>query len=376
MALQVKRGTTAERLSYTPLVGELIFDTTTKALYVGDGAASGGIAASALTFEDVQDYAAALLTGGSHTGISFSYNDSAGTISATVTASGGTGSGTLQVAGDDSVIRVISEGETLQIVGGGGMFVSTNSEGKFTISPPGSYSSLSINDLQTDILRTTDSSSINVTSPIIFNTLVTAEDDLRVNKQLTVGSFTDGSVSDESTIDLVRTKFATGFNFATFRMYTNDDNGGWLTMAKSRGTPSLPLPVQTGDTIGALTWTAYDGSSFTRAGSINIDVASSPSSGSVPSVMKFVTHNGVSRATRVEITSTSTANTTLKVNNISGYTRGWMGIDSVPRLPVYADDTAANTAIGLGNLTNGMIYYDSTLHQFKGRANGAWVALN
>lgn len=376
MALQVKRGTTAERLSYTPLVGELIFDTTTKALYVGDGAASGGIAASALTYEDVQDYAAALLTGGSHTGISFTYNDTAGTINATVTGGGGTGSGTLQVAGDDSVIRLISEGETLQIVGGGGMFVSTNSEGKFTISPPGSYSNLYIDSLGTGTIHSFDSTTINVTSPIAFNTLVTADDDLRVGKQLTIGSYTDSNLSDNATLDLVRTTFSTGFNFATFRMYTDDANSGWLTMAKSRGNPLTPLPVQTGDTLGSLVFTGYDGSGYTRGAAINVDVAASPSAGVIPTVMKLITHNGVSRATRVEITSTSTANTTLKVNNISAFTRGWMGIDSVPRLPVYADDTAANTAIGVGSLTNGMMYYDSTLHQFKGRANGSWVALN
>lgn len=376
MALQVKRGTTAERLSYTPLVGELIFDTTTKSLYVGDGAASGGIAASALTFEDVQDYAAALLTGGSHTGISFTYNDTAGTINATVTGGGGTGSGTLQVAGDDSVIRVISEGETLQIVGSGGMFVSTNSEGKFTISPPGSYTNLYIDSLGTGTIRSFDSSTINVVSPIAFNTLVTADDDLRVGKQLTVGSYTDANLSDNATIDLVRTTFSPGFNFATFRMFTDDSNSGWLTMAKARGNPLTPLPVQTGDTLGSLVFTGYDGSGYTRGASINVEVAASPSAGVIPTVMKLITHNGVSRATRVEITSTSTANTTLKVNNISAFTRGWMGIDSVPRLPVYADDTAANTAIGVGSLTNGMMYYDSTLHQFKGRANGSWVALN
>lgn len=43
MALQVRRGTNTERLDYTPLQGELIYDTTTKQLYVGDGATAGGV---------------------------------------------------------------------------------------------------------------------------------------------------------------------------------------------------------------------------------------------------------------------------------------------------------------------------------------------
>ena len=42
MALQVRRGTNAERLSITPLAGELIYVTDTKQLYVGDGTTVGG----------------------------------------------------------------------------------------------------------------------------------------------------------------------------------------------------------------------------------------------------------------------------------------------------------------------------------------------
>jgi len=42
MALRLKRGTTAERLTYTPLNGELVYDTDQKAIYIGDGALTGG----------------------------------------------------------------------------------------------------------------------------------------------------------------------------------------------------------------------------------------------------------------------------------------------------------------------------------------------
>ena len=36
MALQIRRGTDAERTGITPIAGELIFTTDTKKLYVGD----------------------------------------------------------------------------------------------------------------------------------------------------------------------------------------------------------------------------------------------------------------------------------------------------------------------------------------------------
>jgi hypothetical protein len=42
MALRLKRGTTAERLTYTPLAGELVYDTELKAIYIGDGSIVGG----------------------------------------------------------------------------------------------------------------------------------------------------------------------------------------------------------------------------------------------------------------------------------------------------------------------------------------------
>lgn len=38
----LKRGRTTNRRLYTPLSGELIFDTDERALYVGDGVKSGG----------------------------------------------------------------------------------------------------------------------------------------------------------------------------------------------------------------------------------------------------------------------------------------------------------------------------------------------
>ena len=42
MALQIRRGTNAERLTITPAEGELIYTTDTKQLYVGDGSTVGG----------------------------------------------------------------------------------------------------------------------------------------------------------------------------------------------------------------------------------------------------------------------------------------------------------------------------------------------
>jgi hypothetical protein len=53
MALQVRRGTNAERLGITPAAGELIFTTDTKQLYVGDGTTAGGITSIAGTIDSL-----------------------------------------------------------------------------------------------------------------------------------------------------------------------------------------------------------------------------------------------------------------------------------------------------------------------------------
>ena len=83
MALQIRRGPTADRMSYTPVVGELIWDTSTNSLYIGNGTTTGGLPAGTLVPEDVQDIASTMLTSGSHHYITFTYDDALGRINST-----------------------------------------------------------------------------------------------------------------------------------------------------------------------------------------------------------------------------------------------------------------------------------------------------
>jgi hypothetical protein len=88
MALQIKRGPTGDRTSFTPLPGELVWDTIENALYVGDGTTVGGIPASSLSYEDAQDAAAELFSSGTHNGISFTYADTPARINASINLNG------------------------------------------------------------------------------------------------------------------------------------------------------------------------------------------------------------------------------------------------------------------------------------------------
>ena len=88
MALQVRRGTNAERLGITPLAGELIYVTDTKQLYVGDGTTAGGTTTIANTIDSVLADTSPQLGGT----LDLNNNDITGTgninITGTITATG------------------------------------------------------------------------------------------------------------------------------------------------------------------------------------------------------------------------------------------------------------------------------------------------
>ena len=50
MALQIRRGTDAQRQGITPKAGEPIFTTDTNKLYIGDGTTAGGLAERLVSF--------------------------------------------------------------------------------------------------------------------------------------------------------------------------------------------------------------------------------------------------------------------------------------------------------------------------------------
>ena len=77
MPLQIRRGPTADRLSTVPLEGELIYDSTTGAVFIGNGFSFGGVPVTNISAEDVRNIAASQFLGISfndnslHTGITF-----------------------------------------------------------------------------------------------------------------------------------------------------------------------------------------------------------------------------------------------------------------------------------------------------------------
>ena len=123
MSLRIRRGTETQRTGVTFDTGELVYTTDTKQLWIGDGVTAGGspivgsnitgygltfnasskrIEVAGLTADDItngvnnkffstdlaQDATAALFAAGTHTNITFQYDDTLNKINATVTLDG------------------------------------------------------------------------------------------------------------------------------------------------------------------------------------------------------------------------------------------------------------------------------------------------
>jgi hypothetical protein len=118
MPLQIRRGTEAERqlLATPPQQGELVYITDSEQLYIGDGTSllRDITPVTGYTDENALDYIGSVLDAGPHTGISFTHNDVANTISATISPTQNIT--TLTVTGNTSLATTTING-TLSVSG-------------------------------------------------------------------------------------------------------------------------------------------------------------------------------------------------------------------------------------------------------------------
>ncbi len=78
MALQIRKGTTANRLGFIPQLGEIIFDTERQEVFVGNGLTYGGVSCIPNTS------ISSIFSEGNNTGITFTYNSGTGKIDTVV----------------------------------------------------------------------------------------------------------------------------------------------------------------------------------------------------------------------------------------------------------------------------------------------------
>jgi hypothetical protein len=371
MPLQIRRGNNAERQQVTPAVGELIYVTDTKVIFIGDGVTQGGVPVTNFSASTIKDLSAEVLTQGIHNGIAFTYDSVTNRISATVEPDLANYEGTISASafkgsffaddstrllnGIDGSINLNGTVKTNVIPGtdgnldlgspsfrfnelylaGPALFIGAaqiNAVGSIINLPAGSTVAgvpigsgggisgdgvvegnnyrINIYGADSTIMVDTDNGYLkgdlegsikgNVFSPD-NSSLVLNSETATLNGTLNgpvenaslsittggaiIGKRTFGGIDSPVDIGTLTTP-STLQIFSNQRLVqgygtTDGNRSGDFEVSISRGTPSSPVTVQAGDTLGGLRYEAHDGTDYRFASQLNflIDPRSIPSNG-------------------------------------------------------------------------------------------------
>ena len=254
MALQIRRGTTAEREARRFLEGELIFDTELQQVFVGDSTTGsngtpGGKAVTAFTQEDARDAAAAIFAGGAHTNINFSYNDdgnNVGGLSAAVNLTSTPYVGNVNITGVVNANgfngwlegNVFANDSTLLVDAGNGLIPASVVQGTFTGNVTGNLTGNVTGNVSGNLTGTVlTAAQANITS---VGTLTS----LAVTGGITGASFTGGVVTSSITTtsgDLTvtpNTNFSNGIDVTNASTFANTTTTGVATFNSVVGSPA------------------------------------------------------------------------------------------------------------------------------------------
>ena len=288
MPLQIRRGTTAQRLAITPLTGELIHDTTTGQLFVGNGTTLGGVTTTGISTEDAADTAASLFSTGSHSGITFAYNDAAGRIDATVTvAATGPFDGDLtgSVFADNSTMLV--DAVSGQIKGD----INARLGGNLDVND---FSIVSISN--GDIIIAPNGS-----GRIFINGDITKAGELNISPT-TRTIFGNSTLGIDGNITIVRNTAGATSGFVFQQSHATADANNFL-FYRTRGTALVPTVVLNGDDLGDIVFSGHDGTNAVASASFSVVVDGVPTLNNIPTKFTFLTNNGSSTAVRAELSS-------------------------------------------------------------------------
>jgi hypothetical protein len=378
MALQVRRGTNAERLQITPAEGELIYTVDTKQLYVGDGTTAGGNASIAGTIDSLLADSSPQLGGT----LDLNNNDITGTGNINIT-------GTIQASGNINLGDGV--GSDILVIGGAiqGHLVPDVDATHHLGSPSKYWNNAWLNQLTVDSQITAERIQADLIaddSTVVFNAatgqIAAAQlvgtftgnvvGDTQGNHVGTVDGDLSGSVfADDSTliIDAQNRRF-TGTINGTTRMNTSDETEVQLTIESLENTSKINLRRQSASSLAGNTSLQYGTISFGRE----------DTSGVLTTAIMFARENEF----RIGQSSTGAFGTesvyiTWKDNKLGlGKTN-----------PAEQLDMTGNAIIDgfvqFGSLTtverdaltaaNGMVIYNSTDNKFQGYENGSWVNL-
>jgi hypothetical protein len=421
MPLQIRRGTDAERLAMTqPLAqGELLYVTNTQKIYVGNGSTLAGSLTSVTgyTDADAKDAAAASFTGGTHSGITFTYNTVTDLISANIDLSnyqgilradafkgsvfaddGSTIGGTLLVDAVAGIIpaAVVSGTFSGDVVGNttgyhtgdvkGSVFADNSTLLVDAVSSTINATSITGN-IFTNLIDSENSSAITVTPSILFSSAATVDDNLTVGGNATISGIITGNVigniqgnvldsTGSAVIDSANSTFnGSGINFNTtnatitspgavftdmpFLIFTSVEPTGNLApvsmfVQNNAGTNTAPFGL-TRVRGSILTPTSVvNGDDLGQIANIGFDGTSFISSATITAVVDNVVSTGVIPS-KMEFKTSSALGVLATKATIKSTV---VEFDVPPRLPVVANDTA-RTALVPTPTTGMMIFMSS-----------------
>jgi hypothetical protein len=386
MPLQIRRGTDAERLAMTqPLAqGELLYVTNDQRLYIGNGSTLGGIQITGYTNEDAQDAAAQLFSNGTHSGITFTYNDAAASISAALDLSnfsgtiradafkgsvfaddGSTVGGTLLVDAVDGVLRGQHIGTLTGNVTGN---LTGNVTGNLTGNVTGSTAGFHTGDIKGSVFADDSSLLVDAIDRIFYGTIDTGNTTINSTSLTSLTTFSMGTSADPLALNLNLSS-----NLQIQQPITGV-NGKFISLVMGRGTLSSPAAVQAGDELGGVIVNAYSNTTTTAlAGTFGflVDPTAVIAGGSFiksKAIISASTDSGAAEADALILNSAGVVTANAFV--ASKYTQ----------LAVYANDAARTSAIAAPvkgmmvfmtsgtspAVTNKAVVYDGT----------SWVALH
>jgi hypothetical protein len=355
MPLQIRRGTEAERVAMPqPLaVGEPVFTTDSKRLFIGDGTTIGGVGVTSYSDLAARDAAAAMFTTGTKTGITFTYNRNSGTIDTTVSALSSI-QGNL---GGDLVLN------SHNITGTGNIIITGS------ILMTGAQL---VGDLRGDTYATDGTTKIlnngtDGTDATLKAKVVTASNAIIIDPALakanlsTIQFSSSASVTGTGTLTnsvptntflTTKTDNSAFFNLVNIQ---NTANPAVVSLVRARGNPLAPSTVVNGDQIFNISSVGYvGGGQFKSAVSLVNTVTSIPTSNGFNSILGIVINDAVN----TPITAAEFHYDQVKFN-------------VAPIMPSYT--TTARDAL---TAAAGMIILNTTTNKFQGYANGAWADLN
>jgi hypothetical protein len=401
MALQVRRGTNAERLSITPLAGELIYVTDTKQLYVGDGTTVGGTTTIVGTIDslladttpqlggdlDLNNYN---ITGPGNINITGNIT-ATGTITATGSINLGDGAGD-DVISIDGVIsgHLLPQTDTTWNIG-----APTYQFKEAWISQLNVENQINANRINASLLADDSTVVFDAATGTLNASALVGTFNGNIDGDVTGSVFGDdstllvdgvtstitgtvtGTVSTLSTLTVngVVGQIADGGNILVAEGFIDPSSGrnsgvGMNIQGARNDGSGNPVVVQAGDALLDIVASGWDGNSYKPAMAIKfaVDKNVTVSDEIVPGRIIFAAYN-------------DTGN--FGLNSIMVFT-------SQGRLSIGSGDAPAakldvSGEVLLGRLTttqrdaltpvNGMILYNSTDNKFQGYEDGAWVNL-